>query len=340
MEEDSLLIARGLDEVPPGESVLALGTFDGVHRGHQQVIGGAVAAAREQRSRSVAVTFEPHPLEVLRPSAEPVLLTTLEERLALLSGLSLDVALVIPFGLAFSRTPAQVWMDEILSRRLQARSVYVGSSYTFGHRREGTARRLMEWGRERTIAVTLVPAVLIDGDPVSSNRIRGALHEGLVDEAARLFGRDYSLRGRVEAGAGRGRTLGFPTANLAVDSPRKILPREGVYATIVEVGGHRYGGATNIGRRPTFGGMGLSVETHLLDFGGNLVGTSVVLHFVRRIREERAFPGPDALARQIGEDIAQVRELLGSARPGYNTVVQDVDNRRNANGAQAPRRTA
>jgi riboflavin kinase / FMN adenylyltransferase len=340
MEEDWLLIARGLDEFPPGESVLALGTFDGVHLGHQQVIASATAASRERRTRSVAVTFEPHPLEVLRPSAEPVLLTTIEERLALLSGLGLDQALVIPFDLAFSRNPAQVWMDEILLRRLQARSVHVGSSYTFGHQREGTARRLVEWGREQGIAVTLVPAVLIGGEPVSSSRIRAALHEGLVDEAARLLGRDYSLRGRVEAGAGRGRTLGFPTANLAVDSSRKILPREGVYATIVEVGGRRYGGATNIGRRPTFGGTGLSVETHLLDFSAHLVGASVLLHFVRRIREERAFPGPDALARQIGEDIAQVRELLGSARPGYNTVVQDIDNRRDANGAQAPRRTA
>jgi riboflavin kinase / FMN adenylyltransferase len=335
-----LLIARGLDEVPPGESVLALGTFDGVHLGHQQVIGSAVAAARERGTRSVAVTFEPHPLEVLRPSAEPVLLTTLEERLALLSGLGLDVTLVIPFDQVFSRTPAQVWMDEILARRLQARSVHVGSSYTFGHLREGTARRLREWGRERAIAVTLVPAVLIDGEPVSSSRIRGALHEGLVDEAARLLGRDYSLRGRVEAGAGRGRTIGFPTANLAVDSPRKILPREGVYATIVEAGGRRYGGATNIGRRPTFGGIGLSVETYLLDFSGGLVGTPVVLHFVRRIREERAFPGPDALARQIDRDVAEVRELLAAVRPGYNTEVQESDNSRDVNGAPAPRRTS
>ncbi len=320
--------------------MLALGTFDGVHLGHRQVIGGAVAAARERGTRSVAVTFEPHPLEVLRPSAAPALLTTIEERLALLSDLGTDVALVIPFDLAFSRTPAQVWMDSIIADRLQARSVHVGSSYTFGHLREGTARRLIEWGRERSIAVTLVPAVLIDGEPVSSSRIRGALHEGLVDEAARLLGRDYSLRGRIEAGAGRGRTLGFPTANLAVDSPRKILPREGVYATIVEAGGRRYGGATNVGRRPTFGGTGLSVETHLLDFSAPLVGASIVLHFVRRIREERAFPGPDALAKQIGRDVAQARELLASARPGYNTVVQETDNRRDANGAQAPRRTA
>jgi riboflavin kinase/FMN adenylyltransferase len=270
----------------------------------------------------------------------PELLTTIEERLALQSGLGIDQALLIPFDLAFSRTPAPVLMDEILSHRLQARSVYVGSSYTFGHLREGTARRLIEWGRERAIAVTLVPAVLIDGEPVSSSRIRGALHEGLVDEAARLLGRDYSLRGRVEAGAGRGRTLGFPTANLAVDSPRKILPHEGVYATIVEAGGRRYGGATNVGRRPTFAGTGLTVETHLLDFSAHLVGASIVLYFVRRLRGERAFSGPDALARQIGQDVAQVRELLASARPGYNTVVQDIDNRRDANGAHAPRRTA
>jgi len=258
----------------------------------------------------VAVTFEPHPLEVLRPSPEPVLLTTLEERLSLLSGLGVDATLVLPFDLAFSKTPAQAWMDGILGERLRARAIFVGSSYTFGYRREGTARRLVEWGRARAVDVTLVPAVLVDGEPVSSSRIRGALREGLVDEAARLLGRGYTLRGRVTRGEGRGRTIGYPTANLAVDSPRKILPQGGVYATIAEIGGRRFGGATNVGRRPTFGGTDISIETHLLEYSGDLVGEPMALEFVRRIREERAFPGPEALSRQIGRDVSEARELL------------------------------
>jgi riboflavin kinase/FMN adenylyltransferase len=314
--------------------VLALGTFDGLHLGHQQVIGAAVGQARASGGRSVAVTFEPHPLEVLRPDTVPVLLTTLEERLSLLSGLGVDVALVLPFDLTFSRTPAQVWLDEILAQRLCARAIFAGSSYTFGYRREGTARHLMEWGRARAIEVTLVPAVVIDGDPVSSSRIRGALRDGAVDEAARLLGRRYRLQGQVVSGEGRGRTIGFPTANLQVDSPRKVLPRVGVYATVAGVGGRWYGGATNVGRRPTFGGTQLTVETHL-------VGQAMTLEFVRNIREERAFSGPEALSRQIDQDIARVRELLVTAGPGYNIVVQERDSRTAANGAhRAPHRRA
>jgi riboflavin kinase / FMN adenylyltransferase len=336
-----LLTVHGLDEFPAGESVLALGTFDGLHLGHQQVIGRTVDRARSCGGRSVAVTFEPHPLEVLRPSTEPVLLTTIEERLSLLSPLGVDVALVLAFDLAFSHTPAQVWMDEILAERLGARAIFAGSSYTFGHHREGTAQRLAEWGRGRGIDVTLVPAVLIGGEPVSSTRIRGALREGLVDEAARLLGRRYRLHGQVISGEGRGRTIGYPTANLGVYSPRKILPKVGVYATFAEVGGRWFGGATNVGRRPTFGGTHITVETHLLEFGGHLAGEAMALEFVRRIREERAFSGPEALRRQIGEDVARVRELLAAAGAGYNTEVQEQENSSAAKGAhRAPHRRA
>ncbi len=309
--------AFGLTEFPRGlrDPVLALGTFDGLHLGHRQVIGRAVARARVLGGHAVAVTFEPHPLEVLRPSAEPVLLTMLDERLALFAQTGVDVALVLPFDLAFSRLPAQAWLDEILRERLAAREIFAGSTYTFGHRREGTAPRLAEWGREHGIPVHLIPAVPASGEPVSSSRIRTALREGLVDEAARLLGRWYSLRSRVTTGSGRGRTIGFPTANLEIP-PRKVLPGRGVYATLAEAGGRRYEGATNVGYRPTFGGTTLSVETHLLEFQGNLVGETVTLSFVQRIRPERAFPGADALMRQIREDIERARELLAAAGPG------------------------
>ncbi len=308
--------AQGLGEFPSDlqNPVIALGTFDGVHLGHRQVIGAAVARARALGGTAVAVTFEPHPLEVLRPSATPILLTTLDERLALFEKIGADAALVLPFDLEFSRLSAETWLDEILAERLRVREICAGSSYSFGFRREGTAARLDEWGRARGVPVHLIPPVLVGGEPVSSTRIRSALWAGLVDEAARLLGRPYSLAGRVVPGSGRGHTLGFPTANLEI-SPRKVLPGRGVYATIAQVGGRRYGSATNIGYRPTFGGSSLSVEAHLLEFQGDLVGETIILAFVRRIRAERAFPGPEALARQIHLDVEQVRELLAAAGP-------------------------
>jgi len=312
-----LRTVSGLAEFPPhlDSLVLALGTFDGVHLGHRQVIGQAVARAREIGGRAVVVTFEPHPLEVLRPSAEPVLLTTLDERLVLFDEIGVDVALILTFDLEFSRLPARAWLDDILTARLGAREVFVGTSYTFGHRREGTASRLAEWGGTRGLPVHLVPAVLVGGEPVNSSRIRSALREGLADEAAGLLGRWYSLRGRVVQGSGRGRTLGFPTANLQVEA-RKVVPGRGVYATAATVHGRRYGAATNIGYRPTFGGGALAVETHLLDYTGELAGEDLTLAFIHRIRDERTFPGPEALVRQIHDDVARARELLAAAGPG------------------------
>jgi riboflavin kinase / FMN adenylyltransferase len=298
--------------------VLALGTFDGVHLGHRRVIGLAVERARSRGVPSAALTFEPHPLEVLRPAHEPVLLTTIEERLDQFEALGLDVGLVLPFDDAFAKISAADWLDGVLRGRLDAREIVAGSSYTFGHRREGTARRLEAWGLAADVPVHLVPAVLAGGEPVSSSRIRAALREGLVEDAARLLGRRYPLAGRVVSGAGRGRTIGVPTANLA-PSPRKIVPGHGVYATVAQVGGRRYRGATNIGTRPTFGPSGgVSVETFLLDFEGDSLraGAAMVLEFVRFVRAERAFPDAAALVRQIAEDIAAVRELPAEGGAG------------------------
>ncbi len=310
-------IARDLAEVPPdlgGPVVLALGTFDGVHVGHRRVIGTAVARARAINGKAAVVTFEPHPAEVLYPGGEPMLLTTLDERLALLAQIGVDAAIVLPFDEQFARMPAQTWLDEVLAARLRAREIVVGASYTFGHGREGTTERLAAWGRERGLAVHLVPAVRVDGEPVSSSRIRTAVRRGAVGAATRLLGRRYSLRGPVVRGDGRGRTIGFPTANLAPPA-RKVLPALGVYATSVETGERRYGGATNVGRRPTFGPREVTVETFLLDFDGDLTGREIAVEFVERIREERAFAGVHELVRQIATDVAQAQQLLARGGP-------------------------
>jgi riboflavin kinase / FMN adenylyltransferase len=309
--------AFGLADWPAGirVPVLALGTFDGVHLGHRRVLGLAVERARSRGSPSAALTFEPHPLEVLRPAHEPVLLTTVDERLDQFEALGIDVGLVLPFDDAFSKISAAAWLDDVLRGRLDASEIVAGSSYTFGFRREGTARRLEAWGRDADVPVQLVPAVLAGGEPVSSSRIRAVLREGLVEDAARLLGRRYRFEGRVVPGAGRGRTIGVPTANLA-PSPRKIAPAHGVYATVATVAGRRYRGATNIGTRPTFGAGRVSVETFLLDFSGECAGETMVLEFVRRLRAERAFPDAAALVRQIAEDVAAVRELPGEGEAG------------------------
>jgi riboflavin kinase / FMN adenylyltransferase len=316
MEEGPLRTAFSLRKYPDDlrDPVLALGMFDGVHLGHQQVIGAAVADARRARGDAVVVTFEPHPLEVLRPSAKPVLLTTVEERLALFEDAAVDLALVLPFDLEFSKLPAQSWLDDVLGRRLRARGIFTGSSYTFGHRREGNTDRLTAWGRDRGIPVHLIPSTLVSGEPVSSSRIRTALAEGLVDEAARLLGRWYALEGRVVPGSGRGHELGFPTANLEIPA-RKVLPGRGVYATFVDAGGRRYESATNVGHRPTFGGGSLVVETHLLDYNGNLVGDTITVSFVARLRPEQTFAGPAALLHQVRADIQRARELLAGVGP-------------------------
>ncbi len=294
--------------------VLALGTFDGVHLGHQRVIGVAVERARAIDGTAAVVTFEPHPAEVLYPGGEPMLLTTLDERLALLAQAGADAAVVLPFDRQLARMPAQTWLDEVLARRLRAREVVVGASYTFGHGRDGTTDRLAAWGRATGVAVHLVPALRVDGDPVSSSRIRAAVRRGAVDAAARLLGRRYGLRGPVVRGDGRGRTIGFPTANLSPPA-RKVLPALGVYATTVDTGSRRYGGATNVGRRPTFGPGEVTVETFLLDFDGDLTGREIAVEFVERIREERAFPGARELVRQIAADVAQAQQLLARGGP-------------------------
>ncbi len=306
-------VVRGLEAFPrqPAPVVLALGTFDGVHRGHQALLWEAVRLARSRGGRSAAITFDPHPLAVVAPPPEPFLLTTLEERLDLLAGLGIDLAVVVRFDAAFRQIPAEAWLT-LLREQVAMRHVICGSNYTFGHDRGGTVDQLRQWSVLHGIELHVIPPVHIGGTLVSSTLIRRLIQSGEVREAARYLGRWYTLRGIVQHGDGRGRSLGFPTANLAPPDD-KLLPAPGIYAGLTSLPPETHHTAISIGTRPTFGPGALVVEAYVLDFAGDLYGASLELRFVHRLRDELAFTSEAALVRQIRDDVAQTRRLLTTA---------------------------
>lgn len=303
-------IVRDLPSAPPEPrpSAVALGVFDGVHLGHRAILGAAVADARTSGVRAVACTFEPHPMEVLQPDRAPLPITTLEERLSLIAACGADEAVVLTFTRALAAVEPEAFVEDVLVDRLQARQVVVGFNHRFGRGARGDAALLRELGGRLGFGVDVIPPLTVDGVPVSSTAIRTALARGDLDAAARMLGRPYTLPGKVVAGAGRGRTLGFPTANVAPERPVLVAP--GVYACTVDVGGQQRRAVVNIGVRPTFGEEALAVEAYLLDFSGDLYGRTVRLTFVSRVREERRFPSVDALRAQIADDVETARKRL------------------------------
>lgn len=301
---------------PPGwpASAVALGNFDGVHLGHQELVRQLKERAAPQGLSAVALTFDPHPLSVLAPARAPVPLTTLDERARLLRQFGLDAVVALPFTQELSHCPAGEFARRYLAEWLRARWVAVGEGFRFGRGREGDAALLVREGRALGFEVLVVPPVLEEGQPVSSTRVREALGRGAVEAAARLLGRPHRLRGHVVEGARRGRTLGFPTANLA--PPEVALPADGVYAGWARLDAARRAAVVNVGRRPTFDHGELRLEAHLLDWQGDLYGRELELEFVARLRGEQRFAGPAALVAQIGRDVARARELLGAAGSG------------------------
>jgi riboflavin kinase/FMN adenylyltransferase len=300
-------------------AVVTIGNFDGVHVGHRAIMEIVTARAAARRGEAVVYTFDPHPRKVLQPGRAPGLLTTLEQKLERLAELGVDVVVVEPFVAGFASLSPERFVREILHARLAPVEVYVGYDFRFGKDREGSMRLLTELGPHLGFSVTIVSEVTVDGRDVNSTRIRALLGEGRVEEAALLLDRPYTIWGRVVAGDRRGRSLGFPTANLAPEN--EILPRAGVYAGRVRFldpgspgEGARWPAVANLGHRPTFGGDArLSCEAHLLGFDGDVYGRRVELAFEHRLRDERRFPDPDALRAQIQRDAAEARRLLGSA---------------------------
>lgn len=301
---------------PPGiptdrGTVVTVGTFDGVHLGHWEVLQEIRRRAAATGRRSVLVTFDPHPLRIVRPEHAPPLLTTPVEKKEILAESGLDYAVFISFTELLSRYPPRRFVEEILVDRLRVEELVIGYDHGFGRDRSGDAGTLRDIGAELGFVVDVVPPVETGGAPVSSSRVRSAVAEGRMGEARACLGRPYSVRGVVVKGDGRGRQLGFPTANLKVGGADKLMPASGVYAVrgVLRNGTHM--GALHLGPRPTFQGSPPTVELHLLDFEDDLYGEEVRVDFVEQLREVRPFGSVAALVDQMREDVDAAREVLG-----------------------------
>lgn len=306
-------IVRGLESYPPDSppSVVALGAFDGIHLAHQKILATAHERARALGLRALACTFDPHPLVVLQPDRAPVPITELSENLARIALQGLDAAVVIPFTREFSLIEAETFVKDVLCGSLKAREVVVGFNHTFGRGARGDFRLLERLAPKYGFVAHVIPPLLVDGVVVSSSAIRQALASGDVGRARKFLGHPYTVRGRVLRGKGRGRQLGFPTANLKPE--RELILAAGVYAARATWQGGRADAVVNIGIRPTFGEGEYWVEAYLLDFAGDLYETTLILEFVERIRPEQKFPDVEALRAQVMRDVSTAARLLRAA---------------------------
>ncbi len=293
-------------------AVWAIGNFDGLHLGHRALFARAQARARQQgQDGCVAgvLTFDPHPTRVIAPHRAPPLLLTTEEKLQGIASYGLAAVVVEPFTSAFASLDYEAFVEEFLQKKLQPSGIVVGDNFRFGKKAAGTPEHLIALFAKHGVTVDVVPSVYIDETICSSTNLRGFLQEGDVKRASAMLGHEYRITGPVVTGDQRGRTIGFPTAN--VESKREILPKNGVYATrITLANGHILPSVTNIGQRPTFDGMGVRVETHIFDFDQDIYGQHVEVSFVERLRDEQRFAGFAALVEQIHKDAKQARDVL------------------------------
>ena len=296
-------------------TVITVGTFDGVHRGHWEVLQEIRRRADAADRRSVLVTFDPHPLRIVRPERAPPLLTTPVEKKEILAESGLDYAVFLSFTEALSRYEPRRFVEEILVERLGVEELVIGYDHGFGRDRSGDVTTLEGIGAELGFTVDVVAPVGAEGDPVSSSKIRRAVQDGRMEDARAGLGRPYSVRGIVVRGDGRGRTLGFPTANLRVPTNHKLIPPPGIYAVRGVMRAGTLPGALHLGPRPTFRGSPPTVELHVIDFDGDLYGEEVRVDFVRYLREVRPFTTVADLVAQMSEDVEAARTvLLGGGR--------------------------
>ena len=309
-------VFRHLEEVPKdlGPTIVSVGNFDGVHRAHQAVLAEVVRRAREGGVKSLAVTFEPHPVRILRPDIAPKLITPLPRKLDLLAATGLDATLVLPFTRDLSLTSPRDFAEKLLGKRLRATEVHEGANFHFGHKAEGDVRRLKEYGREAGFEVKIYPEMQIRRDKVSSSRIRELLSQGRVARARHLLGRVFSLVSTPGRGRGYGHKYTVPTINLS--QYEELVPADGVYVTRTHINGECFESVTNVGYRPTFGRESFAIETHLLNFHPIelTAQTAVEIFFLYRLRGEIKFPSVEALREQIARDVHRTRHYFRLGR--------------------------
>jgi len=305
-------------DLPAGEGpTVTLGNFDGVHLGHQKAIDLVKRRAKARHAPSVAVTFEPHPVSVLRPEHAPKRILTPDQKREVLAGQGLDLLVVIHFTLELSRVEPESFVEDVLVNKLRAAELVLGENFRFGRGRAGDLDALRKLGEKYGFVVHEIDAAIYEGKMISSSRIRESLKAGRVDDAALMLGRPYFVEGEIVQGDGRGRLMGFPTANVQVRGD--VLVDDGVYASEAEIAGERYPGMTHVGHRPTFGLDERTVETHLFDFDREIYGAEARLYFHRRIRATVAFDSAEALQAQLERDRGRARSYFRD--PGRNLVL-------------------
>ncbi|CAA9495392.1 MAG: FMN adenylyltransferase / Riboflavin kinase [uncultured Sphingomonas sp.] len=305
---ERLSLAQGIPEAFRG-SILALGNFDGFHLGHQAVVGRAVARAHHEGRPAVVATFDPHPVRLFKPDLPPFRLTSLDQRQRLFGGAGADAMLVFGFDATLAATSAEQFVTGLLSERIGASGVVTGEDFTFGARRGGNVGVLRELGGRHGIAAECVAPIQLDRQPVSSSRIRAALQEADPATATRLLTRPFAIEGMVEHGDKRGRTLGYPTANLRIGD--YLRPAYGIYAVRVRLDdGSEHAGVASLGVRPTFDPPTELLETYLFDFAGDLYGRQIEVALHAFLRDERKFDNAEALVAQMRDDEAQARQVL------------------------------
>lgn len=293
--------------------VAAIGIFDGVHLGHQEILGRVVRRARAKGGTACAYTFANHPFEVLSPDRCPRLITPLEVKLSLIRSLGINLCIAVKFTPSLANTPPREFVERVLVRDLGVRELCIGFDFAFGKDRKGTPELLQELGREHGFDVEVVFPVRLGEQVVSSTLIRDLLQRGLVQEASRFLGHPYIVHGRVERGAGRGQALGYPTANLPL--PDDFLIPDGVYAGMALLLGRLYDALVNVGSAPTFGEVPRRVEAYLPGLHEEVYGRELTLFFIERIRDERVFQGPEELREQIRHDEQKARDILSTMSP-------------------------
>jgi len=307
-------VLRSLERARGGlrRPVVTIGNFDGVHRGHQVILGRVRSEADTRGTRAVVLTFDPHPVSVVRPDAGPAGIMLLKDRLDALARERVDLAIVQHFSPAFAKIDADDFVRRFLVDILDAQLILVGDDLNFGHDRGGSVATLKAAGARLDFDVEVVAPVEVGGVIVRSSVIRGLVAAGAVAAAGKLLGRPHFVRGRVEHGAGRGRGLGFATANLKSQTP--LVPGDGVYVTVARLGRRSIDSVTSIGSTPTFGGAERVIEAHIFAELGELYGKPLVLEFLERLRDQKKFETPAALAEQIAIDVARAREVLAAQR--------------------------